>query len=100
MSDEITIGFMFDGGEGGKLNFSFKKTSTIKEMLEDFLKRTNSVVTLERNKIIFSFRNKVLNSKPYENQMIQNIFGRGNVTVKIIDKNKIIGGNNDLNLKK
>ena len=68
--------------------------------VKDFLKRRNSVVTLERNKILFSFRNKVLNSKPYENQMIQNIFGRGNVTVKIIDKNKIIGGNNDLNLKK
>ena len=36
MSDEITIGFIFDGGEGGKLNFPFKKTCTIKEMLKIF----------------------------------------------------------------
>ena len=75
-----------------KKPFEFDETLTIKEMLLDFLKKTNSKMILDMNKISFMLGAKILNQNIYLNKALKEVFRDNNKPIKIIDAEGIVGG--------
>ncbi len=77
-----------------KISLDFNKKETVRDMINKFLRKTNSIMTVEQKKIMFFCDGKILNSKAFLDYNLENLFGRQtNKNIKIQDKGKIIGGN-------
>ena len=76
-----------------KKTFEFDETCTIKEMLIDFLRKTNSKIILDMAQISFMYGVKILNQEKFFNKKIKELFKVENKPIKIIDANGIVGGN-------
>ena len=88
MSDTYHVTFK---SKLGDKHYNFHKKTTVKQMITEFLQKTNSIVTFDSKKIRF-FYNCVLLSNNYE-QNIENIFGKLiNVRIEVKDLGNIIGG--------
>jgi len=71
--------------------FEFDKTLTIKEMLLDFLKKTNSKMILDVKKTYFMHKSKILNQENYLNKILKEEFKKDNDLVQITDCDNIVG---------
>ena len=73
--------------------YLFDTSITIREMLNDFLKQTNSIITLDPVKITFMFGPKLLNTDKVLDMKVGKVFNsQNNKLIKIIDNEKIVGG--------
>ena len=76
-----------------KKTFEFNKEYTIKEMLLQYLRDTNSRMILDPNKIMFMYGGKILNHEKFFNKKIKELFKHNNIQIQITDTGGIIGGN-------
>lgn len=86
----MKIRFKFDQNETKSIDFDIK--ITIEDMIKIYLRETNSKEILNPKEILFIYGDKILNSKIFLKNKIENIFNRQKLTVTIKDKKKIIGG--------
>ncbi len=90
MSDFYHITFIYNPNRIPK---NFHKKTTVREMINEFLKITNSIMTVDQKKIMFFCDGKILNSNKFLDINLENLFGlQINKNIKIQDKGKIIGG--------
>ena len=86
---------MTDFEDINKQCFEYDGNLTIKEMLLDFLSKTNSRLTLDINEINFINRGNMLNSKDRLSKNISKIFRMKMNIIKVVEasqnKEKIIG---------
>lgn len=93
MSDFIL--FKFETDEDSKnRDLQIKRNSTIREGLLSFLSATNSVMTLELDKIVFWNKSKMLNSPKFLDKKVGEHFNSSvqNVRIKVNDTGNILGG--------
>ena len=93
MSDFIL--FKFETDEDSKnRSLQVKRDSTIREGLLSFLTATNSVMTLDLDKIVFWNKSKMLNSPKFVDQKVGQLYNRSvqNVKIKVNDTGNILGG--------
>ena len=88
----VSIKFDTDQESINKQLFTFDSNITIKEMLNDFLKKTNSKIELQSEDIQFIYKGKILNTPNYLNRFVGDIFKLNNHKVKVWDSKNIIGG--------
>lgn len=87
--------FVFHIGQEKEPPFRFNLDRTVRELLVNFLQRTNSVQTLDKNKIFFTFNLTVLNrDETLLNKCLKDVITTKHSQVKIIvkDRGRIIGG--------
>ena len=87
--------FKFETDEDSKnRDIKVKKDSTIREGLLDFLRATNSVMTLDLDKIVFWNKSKMLNSPKFLDKKVGQHFNSSvqNVKIKVNDTGNILGG--------
>ena len=89
---QISVKFDTDKEEINKQLFLFSPSMTIKEMLEQFLKQTNSFAQINSNDIQFIYKGKILNTDSYLDKYVRDIFKLSNHKVKVWDSKNIIGG--------
>ena len=90
MSDTYHITFIYNPN---RISIDFYKKQTVREMISEFLRATNSIMTVEQKKILFLCDGKILNSKVFLDINLENLLGRQtNKNIKVQDKGKIIGG--------
>ena len=93
MSDFIL--FKFETDEDSKnRDLQIKRNSTIREGLLSFLSATNSVMTLELDKIVFWNKSKMLNSPKFLDKKVGEHFNSSvqNIKIKVNDTGNILGG--------
>ena len=74
--------------------YEFNTSITIKDMLLDYLKQTNSIMTLDAEKITFMAKGILNNKDSTLNKTVGQYFKTlDNVVVKVYDNSGIIGGN-------
>ena len=72
--------------------YEYEDSLTINEMLLDFLKQTNSKMTLDTDKICFVFGG-ILNTPRFLNRTIKEVFKKqNNVAILVKDPGDIVGG--------
>ena len=89
---QISIKFDTDKEEINKQLFLFSPSMTIREMLEEFLKQTNSLTKIDSNDIQFFYKGKILNTDSYFDKYVRDIFKLSNHKIKVWDSKNIIGG--------
>lgn len=75
--------------------FTFDLDRTVRELLFNFLQRTNSIQTLDSKKIFFSYGQSLLNqTETLLNKCLKDVFPLRSSHIKIYvkDRAKIIGG--------
>ena len=90
-----TIFFKFHTGENDKdRNITFSKDSTIEQLLLEFLRQTNSVMTLEESKIVFMNKSRIMNKPDNLQKKISSHFNNSvkMIEIKVIDTANILGG--------
>ena len=81
-------------GDIEKKIYEYDNSCTIRDMLTDFLQKTNSKITLDPGQITFMFGGILNRNDEILNRTVGEIFkNRNNVTVKVIDTENIVGGN-------
>ena len=97
MSNNILFKFTTDEPDKNR-DIYFSKESTIEELLLDFLRETNSIQTLATNKIIFWNKSQFLNDPKNLKKRIDSYYNSSlkNITVRVTDTGKILGGINAL----
>lgn len=90
-SETLNISFYYSKANP-VFNFDFNKKITVREMLENFLKQTNSINTLDTKKIMFFHNGNLLTLPKFIDKNIENVLGRGKIGIQIKDKGNIIGG--------
>ena len=88
--ENLKITFNYRKNEN--FTFEFNKKMTVREMLNNFLDKTNSVKTLDLKKLMFFHGTILLNSPKFIDKSIENIFGRGKIIIQIKDRGNYIGG--------
>ena len=89
MPDFYHITFIYNQNRIPK---KFHIETTVREMINEFLKIINSIVTVDQKKIMFLCDGKILNSNKFLDIKIENLFGgQINKNITIQDKGKIIG---------
>lgn len=91
-SQTLKITFKYSNKGLADSNFDFDKKITVKEMLNIFLEKTNSVKTFDTKKIMFTYSGKILTLPKFIGQNIENIFQRGKIIIEVRDKGNYIGG--------
>ena len=89
--DEIVLIFNC-GVEIYNRHMVFQKNTVIKDALLQFLRATNSKITLDPDDIIFFSKAKALNTPQYLNKRLFEIFNKSNVDIKVVDVGDIKGG--------
>lgn len=83
-----------NNAEIGNKIYEYDNSCTIRDMLIDFLQKTNSKITLDPGQITFMFGGILNRNEEILNRTVGEIFkNRNNVTVKVIDTANIVGGN-------
>ena len=74
--------------------FPYDGSMTIQDMLNDFLRKTNSKITLDSNAIVFQYHAFLLNKGDNLKKTVAQIFKKDkkNVAIKVNDYQKVIGG--------
>ena len=73
--------------------FNYNVSCTIKDMLLNFLRETNSKMVLKPNEISFLYKALLINKSDILNKKVGEIFRhKQNVAINVIDTNNIIGG--------
>ena len=75
--------------------YEYDESMKIRDMLYDFLDKTNSIKTLKPEKIFFLFGANILNSNEpnYLDMEIKEVFKhKNNALVKVFDPGKVVGG--------
>ena len=72
--------------------FEYNITCRIKDMLYDFLRRTNSQPIIDQEQISFVYKAKILNKQDILNKTIGEVFRNGgnNIIIHVWDSNNII----------
>ena len=79
--------------EINKQSFEYNSSMIVRDMLNDFLLKTNSKKTLSTNEIAFMFGTKIINNKNFIDQPLSSIFkSKKNVAINVRDMNDVIGG--------
>ena len=92
MSD---IYFQFETEEESKnRTLPFSRETTIKECLLSFLRDTNSIMTLDLDKIQFMNKAQLLNNPKVLDKKLGSHFNRSvkNIKIKVLDAGNILGG--------
>ena len=86
--------FTFNKDNSEEIRIDFDENRTFKELLEYYLKKTNSIITLDPKRIFFFYNTKLLNKdESILNNIIKKNVTRGSKQViRIKDKDNIIGG--------
>ena len=71
--------------------FQYENTCTIKEMLEDFLRKTNSKITLAPSDIYFIYHSIILNNEGFLNKRLKEVFKKKKNLIKVIETPFVIG---------
>lgn len=88
--DEIKISFHFDDSP---VEMNFPKTITVEDALIQFLKKTNSLITLSTDKIVFFYKNRILNCSDNLKKSLFQVFAiNRDITVRVVDTGLICGG--------
>lgn len=88
--DELKISFHFDDSQ---VEMNFPKTITIEDALIQFLKKTNSLITLSTDKIVFFYKNRILNESNNLKKSLFQVFSiNRDITVRVVDTGLICGG--------
>ena len=76
----------------GKNTLDIENSSTIENMLREFLKKTNSRFTLDTDKIVFMYKSKILNINPNLKKTVGEMFNRSEVvSIMVSEVEPIIG---------
>ena len=86
--DVIRIIFSLNGDS--EVEMFFPKTIKIEDALIQFLKKTNSLIDLD--KILFLNKNKILNDSTNLKKSLFQVFRTNNNRVNVIDEMPILGG--------
>ena len=97
MSNIILFKFTTDEPDKNR-DIQFSKESTIEELLLAFLRETNSIQTLAKDKIIFWNKSQFLNDPKNLKKRIGSYYNSSsrNIRVRVTDTGKILGGINAL----
>ena len=93
MTDLLSFNFKHDD-ESKNRTYQFKKDKKIKEILLFYLSNTNSIMTLDVDKIMFLNKSKILNSPNYLDKTIAETFkyNKQNTQIQIKDSGNVVGG--------
>ena len=72
--------------------YDYENTCTIKEMLEDFLRKTDSKMTLAPSDICFIYNAKILNNERFLNKRLHEVFKYHKVNIIRFSETKQIMG--------
>ena len=76
----------------GKNTLDIENSSTIENMLREFLKKTNSRFILDTDKIVFMYKSKILNINPNLKKTVGEMFNRSEVvSIMVSEVESIIG---------
>ena len=76
----------------GKNTLDIENSSTIENMLREFLKKTNSRFILDTDKIVFMYKSKILNINPNLKKTVGEMFNRSEVvSIMVSEVEPIIG---------
>ena len=72
--------------------FEYNITCRIKDMLYDFLRRTNSQPIIDQEHISFLYKGKILNKQDILNKTVGEVFRNegNNFRIRVLDSNNII----------
>ncbi len=70
----------------GKNTLDIENSSTIENMLREFLKKTNSRFILDTDKIVFMYKSKILNINPNLKKTVGEMFNRSEVVSIIVSE--------------
>ena len=101
MSDSIHLDFILEAKSFNK-SYDYKLSTTVKEILEKFLKDTNSVMNYSIGAITFICNHTVLNKnenldKPLSEVLAKSLLRSGNAKIRIFETTDIIGGKLKIN---
>ena len=105
MKRKYHIKFKREGEDTAFLKtYDFDDSMTIREMLTSYLRQTNSIITLDPNKIFFK-SNTILNNKEQilNKTLLKHFKNLENIIITIHETENIIGGNANIyygNIKK
>ena len=98
-----TLKFLTPDEELNQKYFNYDGSMTIQNMLNDFLIKTNSKITLNEEAILFQFNAHILNKGENLSKTVDDIFKNKtiNAKIKVTDYKNVIGGiiNNTFNNK-
>ncbi len=75
----------------------FQKNTVIKDAFLQFLRATNSIITLDPDNIIFFLKAKILNTPELLNKRLFEIFKENKVFIKVVDAGFNAGGGSPIN---
>ena len=76
----------------GKNTLDIENSSTIENMLREFLKKTNSRFILDTDKIVFMYKSRILNINPNLKKTVGEMFNRSEVvSIMVNEVEPIIG---------
>ena len=93
---KVRIKFDTDNEEINKKVYEYSPELTMKELLESFLRETNSKTEAKVEDIQFIYKGKILNSPEFQEKKAKEIFRFQNHKVKVWDSKNIIGGMNNI----
>lgn len=94
--DKISVNFITDYENNNKW-FLFDDSCTVEYILKKFLEETNSEINLDSKKIIFMFKNRILNRGTDLNKRIREVFRHDNaIKIRVIDHGNIIAAGGPL----
>ena len=96
MNDSIHLSFTL-GAKNLNKDYQLNTSMTVRQVIEQFLKDTNSIMKYTTNDISFSCNSKILNKeenldKPLSKVLTKSVLKTGNAVVKIYETIDIIGG--------
>ena len=94
-SDKDIILFKFEDEEESKSrNLPIKRDMLIEDALKAYLRETNSVMTLDLEKIQFLNKSKLLNNPNILKEKVGKVYNRSvmNVKIQVKDPGNVVGG--------
>ena len=85
------IFIIFECEEGEIINLFLNKNISVKEMLSQFISKSNSINTYEPYKVYFLFNSIILNNSMYLKKCLKDMKLKNNSIIKVITTGHIIG---------
>ncbi len=78
--------------QDGKNTLDIENSSTIENMLREFLKKTFSRFILDTDKIVFTYKSRILNKNPNLTKTVGEMFNKSEeVSIRVSEMEPIIG---------